>query len=128
MEKIEKQNKEKDEEIKKKNEEIKKKNEEIKRKNEEIKRKNEEIKRKDEEIRKITNEKERENKEKDEEITVLLLSNICGIKSVEDKNSIINCGIFDIFHKKLLEIFTTSTTKDDLIKLLLNFSYYWWNR
>jgi hypothetical protein len=35
---------------------------------------------------------------------VLLLSNICNIKSVEDKNSIINCGIFDVFHKKLLEI------------------------
>jgi hypothetical protein len=38
------------------------------------------------------------------EKTVLLLCNICAIKSVEDKNSIINCGIFDIFHKKLLEI------------------------
>jgi hypothetical protein len=36
--------------------------------------------------------------------TVLLLSNICVIKSVEDKNSIINCGIFDVFHKKLLEV------------------------
>jgi hypothetical protein len=36
--------------------------------------------------------------------TVLLLSNICHIESVEDKNSIINCGIFDVFHKKLLEI------------------------
>jgi isocitrate dehydrogenase kinase/phosphatase len=36
--------------------------------------------------------------------TVLLLSNICLIESVEDKNSIINCGIFDVFHKKLLEI------------------------
>jgi hypothetical protein len=36
--------------------------------------------------------------------TVLLLSNICNTKSVEDKNSIINCGIFDVFHKKLSEI------------------------
>jgi hypothetical protein len=38
--------------------------------------------------------------------TVLLLSNICIclVKSVEDKNSIINCGIFDVFYKKLLEI------------------------
>jgi hypothetical protein len=36
--------------------------------------------------------------------TVLLLCNICAIKSVEDKNSIVNCGIFDVFHKKLLEI------------------------
>jgi hypothetical protein len=35
---------------------------------------------------------------------VLLLSNICCIKSVEDKNSMINCVIFDVFHKKLLEI------------------------
>jgi hypothetical protein len=39
--------------------------------------------------------------------TVTLLSNICNIKSVEDKNSIINCGIFDVFHKKLLEISPT---------------------
>jgi hypothetical protein len=39
------------------------------------------------------------------EKTVHLLRNICCIKSVEDKNSIINCGIFDVFHKKLLEIF-----------------------
>jgi hypothetical protein len=38
------------------------------------------------------------------EKTVLLLSNICAIKSVEDKNSIIDCGIFDVFHKKLLKI------------------------
>jgi hypothetical protein len=36
--------------------------------------------------------------------TVVLLSNICHIKSVEDKNLIINCGIFDVFHKKLLKI------------------------
>jgi hypothetical protein len=36
--------------------------------------------------------------------TVLLLSHICAIKSVRDKNSIIICGIFDVFHKKLLEI------------------------
>jgi hypothetical protein len=36
--------------------------------------------------------------------TVSLLSNICYIKSVEDKNLIIICGIFDVFHKKLLEI------------------------
>jgi hypothetical protein len=36
--------------------------------------------------------------------TILLLSNICFIKSAEDKNSIINYGIFDAFHKKLLEI------------------------
>jgi hypothetical protein len=36
--------------------------------------------------------------------TVLLLSNICNIESVEDKDSIINCGIFDVFHKKLLGI------------------------
>jgi hypothetical protein len=36
--------------------------------------------------------------------TVLLLSNICVVKSAEDKNSIIYCGIFDVFHKKLLEI------------------------
>jgi hypothetical protein len=56
--------------------------------------------------------------------TVLLLSNICFIKSAENKNSIINCGIFDVFHKN----FTTSTTKDDPIKLLLNLSCYCWNR
>jgi hypothetical protein len=36
--------------------------------------------------------------------TVFLLSNIACIESVEDKNLIINCGIFDVFHKKLLEI------------------------
>jgi hypothetical protein len=36
--------------------------------------------------------------------TVTLLSNICTIRSVEDKNSIIKYGIFDVFHKKLLEI------------------------
>jgi hypothetical protein len=36
--------------------------------------------------------------------TVLLLSNICLVKSVEDKNSVINCDIFNVFHKKLLEI------------------------
>jgi hypothetical protein len=36
--------------------------------------------------------------------TVHLLSNICLVKSVDDKNSIISCGIFDVFHKKLLEI------------------------
>jgi hypothetical protein len=32
------------------------------------------------------------------ENTVVLLCDICNIKSVEDKNSIINCGIFDVFH------------------------------
>jgi hypothetical protein len=32
------------------------------------------------------------------------LYNICNIKSVEDKNSIINCDIFGVFHKRLLEI------------------------
>jgi hypothetical protein len=36
--------------------------------------------------------------------TVFLLSNICNIKSVEGKNSIINYGIFDVFYKKILEI------------------------
>jgi hypothetical protein len=36
--------------------------------------------------------------------TVIIISNICSIESVEDKNSIINCGIFDVFHKILLEI------------------------
>jgi hypothetical protein len=36
--------------------------------------------------------------------TVLLLSNICCIESVDDDSPIINCGIFDVFHKKLLEI------------------------
>jgi hypothetical protein len=35
---------------------------------------------------------------------ITILSNICSIKSVKDKNSIINCGIFDVFHKKLLDI------------------------
>jgi hypothetical protein len=35
---------------------------------------------------------------------VHILSNICYIESVEDKNSIINYGIFDVFYKKLLEI------------------------
>jgi hypothetical protein len=33
-----------------------------------------------------------------------LLNNISCIESAEDKNSIINCGIFNIVHKKLLEI------------------------
>jgi hypothetical protein len=33
---------------------------------------------------------------------LLLINNICFVKSVEDKNSIINCGIYDVFHKKLL--------------------------
>jgi hypothetical protein len=36
--------------------------------------------------------------------TVILLGNIAYIESVEDKNSIISCGIFDVFYKKLLEI------------------------
>jgi hypothetical protein len=36
--------------------------------------------------------------------TFFLLSNICNTESVEDKNSIINCDIFNVFHKKLLEI------------------------
>jgi hypothetical protein len=36
--------------------------------------------------------------------TVFLLGNICFIKSVEVRNSIINFGIFDVFYKKLLEI------------------------
>jgi hypothetical protein len=43
--------------------------------------------------------------------TVLLLSNICNIESVEDRNSIINCGIFDVFHKKLLEISSSPPQK-----------------
>jgi hypothetical protein len=43
---------------------------------------------------------------------VVLLSNICNIESVEDKNSIINYGgIFDVFHKKLLEISPFSPQK-----------------
>jgi hypothetical protein len=36
--------------------------------------------------------------------TIVLLSDIFDIESVEDKNSIISRGIFDVFHKKLLEI------------------------
>jgi hypothetical protein len=36
--------------------------------------------------------------------TVILLSNIYSTKSTEIKNSIINCGIFDVYHKKLLEV------------------------
>jgi hypothetical protein len=36
--------------------------------------------------------------------TLVLLNNICLVEYFDDKNSIINCGIFDVFHKKLLEI------------------------
>jgi hypothetical protein len=36
--------------------------------------------------------------------TVFLLSNICCTTSYKNRESIINCGIYDVFHKKLLEI------------------------
>jgi hypothetical protein len=35
---------------------------------------------------------------------ITLLSNICNVTSIEDKNRIINSGLFDFFHEKLLEM------------------------
>jgi hypothetical protein len=38
------------------------------------------------------------------ENAIILLSNVCGIPSVEEKNKIISSGVFIVLHKKLLEI------------------------
>jgi hypothetical protein len=35
---------------------------------------------------------------------IILLNNVCNIRSVEEKNKIISSGVFNVFHKKLLEI------------------------